>query len=181
MLAQFESSNLIGNKVFKATIAIMILVTPVLVCAQEPTRDALFRIERNKNANIIQYDAQLNSDGLLYSKEPVSVYWVRLAEQGQIKKLSWSQRKFAFGFKLKFDKEKNAAQLDLAVNLGRSIIVTRVAEDYRALVKIDGVASYLERVFIQATGKGVLTRVAYVEFYGKSVDAQEEQYERFSR
>jgi len=35
----------------------------------------LFIIERNKNANVVHYDARLTADGKLDPKEPVIAYW----------------------------------------------------------------------------------------------------------
>ena len=115
---------------------------------------------------------------MLYAKEPVEVYWVRLAEQGQVKKLSWSQRKFAYGFKVKLDNEKNTATMDMALNIARNIVVKREDEDYRAVTQINGVASYLEKMFINASGKGISTRLNYIELHGKAVKNGEKQYER---
>ena len=70
----------------------------MILQAAELDRQGLFRIERSKNANIIQYDAQVRPDGKLDKKNPVVGYWIRLAEQGQEQELTWLQNKFAFGF-----------------------------------------------------------------------------------
>ena len=153
---------------------------PAIVQGTEQDRDALFHIERNKNANIVQYDAQLDQNGTLNSKQPVVAYWVRLAEQGQVKKLGWLQKRFAYGFTVKLNEDQNTATLDMAANLGRSITVKRDGEDYRAIANINGVTCYVDRLFIHARGKGVTTRVNYIEWYGNSVHNDEEQYERFS-
>jgi hypothetical protein len=157
-----------------------IVIAPAMVQAVVPDRDALFYIERNKNANIIQYDAQVRTNGLLYSKEPVVGYWVRLADQGQIKELTWVQKTFAYGFTLKLNKNDNTAKMDMAAKIGRTILVKRIDEDYRAIADIDGVKSYIDKIFIHATGKGTSTKVNYIELYGKAVNDQDEQYERFS-
>ena len=159
---------------------IAIVSSPAIVHAAEPNHDALFHIERNKNANIIQYDAQVGANGMLYSKEPVVGYWVRLADQGQIKELTWVQKTFAYGFTVKLNKNDNTAKLDMAANIGRTILVKRIDEDYRAIADIDGVKSYIDKIFIHATGKGTSTKVNYIELYGKAVNDQDEQYERFS-
>ena len=34
-------------------------------------------------------DAQIGDNGKLDSREPVAAYWIRLAEQGQVEKLSF--------------------------------------------------------------------------------------------
>lgn len=84
------------------------IVAPGALYAGEAGRDALFRIERNKNANIIQYAAQVQEDGTLHRKKPVTAYWVRLAEQGQEKKLTWTQRKFAYGFDVTLSEDNHS-------------------------------------------------------------------------
>jgi len=158
----------------------MCIFMPAIAYGGEPERDALFRIERNKNANIVRYDAQVEKDGMLNSKEPVVAYWVRLADKGQVQELSWIQNKFAYGFSAKFNKTDNTATLNMAANLGRTILVRRDEGDYRAVANIDGVDSYIEKIFIHATGKGTSTKVNYIELYGKAVNSEDEQYERFS-
>lgn len=147
--------------------------------AAEPAHDALFHIERNKNANIVQYDALVDSNGMLHTKEPVVAYWIRLANKGEIKELTWIQEKFAYGLKAKMDKKHNTAIVEMKADIGRSLMVKRVGEDYRAIGDIDGVESYLEKIFIQAHGSGASTKVEYIELFGTSVEGQEEQYERF--
>ncbi len=157
-----------------------IIVTPAILQGAELKRDALFHIERNKNANIVQYDAQVTPDGKLYSKEPVVGYWVRLAARGEIKELTWVQKTFAYGFKVKLNKKENTATLDMAADLRHTILVKRVGGDFRAIAKIDGVESYIDKVFIHATGKGTSTRINYIELHGKAIKGQARQYERFS-
>ena len=88
---------------FSLAILLTLLCAPQWVLAETAVRQGLFHIERNRNANIIQYDAQVGMDGKLLKKGPVVAYWIRLAEQGQAKKLSWAQKAFAYGFDAKLD------------------------------------------------------------------------------
>ena len=110
---------------------IVSIVAPAILHGAELERDALFHIERNKNANIIQYDAQVKPDGMLDSREPVVGYWIRLAEQGQVKELIWIEKKFAYGFTTKLNKGENTATLDMAADIGRTILVKRDGEGVR--------------------------------------------------
>ena len=158
----------------------MCISMPTIAYGGETGRDALFRIERNKNANIVQYDARVAEDGKLDSKQPVVGYWIRLADKGQVQKLAWIQDKFAYGFTAKLNKQKNMVTLDMVANLGRSIVVRQDGGDYRAVARIDGVDSYIEKIFIHATGKGASTKVNYIELHGKAVNNGNDQYERFS-
>ncbi len=161
-------------------ILLICLFMPSISYSTELERDALFRIERNKNANIVQYDAQVTEDGRLYSEEPVVGYWIRLADKGQVQELSWIQNKFAYGFSAKHHKRENTVTLDMVADLGRDILVRQDREDYRAVGRIDGEDSYIEKIFIYATGKGASTRVSFIELYGKAVINGKDQFERFS-
>ena len=139
------------KKVVRRFIGLMMLalmITPVLLYGGEVSRQHLFKIERSKNANIVQYDAQVESDGKLVKREPVVGYWIRLAEQGQVQKLSWVQRTFAFGFKAKLDSSREAAQLDMAADFGQPIMVVRNGDEYRATFSIEEAPSYLDKIFI---------------------------------
>jgi hypothetical protein len=128
--------NKVSSRIFIGVLASFMLC-PLIVHGDNPLEDALFHIERNKNANIVQYEARLTTSGLL-------------------------------------------ATLDMALNLGRTILIRRDGQDYRAIADINGETSYVDKVFIHARGKGLTTRVNYIEWYGHSVHSGEELYERFS-
>ncbi len=152
---------------------------PALLHAGASNRQALFKIERSKNANIVQYDAQIGADGKLLKKEPVVAYWVRLAEEGQVQELSWVQRTFAYGFKVIYDRKNDTAELDMKPGIRRPITVEREGDDYRAVILIDGSISTLDKIFIQASGKGMSITVEYVELYGDDVKTGDSRYEKF--
>ena len=161
-------------------LTIALILTPAILVAGETERQSLFKIERSKNANIIQYDAQIGPDGKLNNKEPVIGYWIRLAEQGQVKKLSWIQRRFAFGFDTEFHKETDSATINMKADIGQPILVRYQNEKYRAIVELDGKSSELDKIFIQAHGKGISVNVDYVEIFGKDLKTGEKTYVRFT-
>jgi len=156
-----------------------LLTAPLLVQAETPVSQSLFKIERSKNANIIQYDAQVGADGKLMKKDPVVGYWIRLAEQGQVQELSWVQRTFAFGFKAKLDRDREGAKLDMAADFGQPIMVVRNGDEYRATFSIEEAPSYLDKIFIQASGKGMSITIEYIEMFGKDIKTGEARYQKF--
>lgn len=143
------------------------------------TRQNLFRIERNTNNNIIQYDAQIGHDGNLDPREPVVGYWIRLAEEGGVKELSFVQRKFAYGFKARYNTRDDSAEIKMAAEIGRLITVRRVGNHFRALANIDGKLSHIDIIYIHANGKGMSTRVEYIELHGIDAETGDDRYERF--
>jgi len=150
----------------------------VLLHAGVPDRQALFKIERNKNANIVQYDAQIGADGKLLKKEPVVAYWIRLAEKGQVEQLSWVQKAFAYGFNVKHDPKNDTLELDMKAEIGRPITVQREGDGYRATAQIEGSKAYIKKIFIHATGKGMSTSVNYIELHGDDAKTGESRFEK---
>ena len=139
----------------------------------------LFRIERSKNANIVQYDAQLTPDGRLYPEEPVIAYWIRLAENGQRRDLTFVQRHWAYGFTASYDAEKNTACLDMAAGIGRKIWVYAAGGRYRAEMRIDGRPAFIDKIYITSVKRAAFfPRVISIELYGKDVITGESRYEK---
>jgi hypothetical protein len=145
---------------------------PVLV----PQR--LFHIERNTNANIVVYDAMVDSGGSLQDKDPIKVYWLRLAEDGATKDLSGIERRMAYGYKEK-DREGNTLIIEMRADIGRLITVTPDEEGYRARIDINGRPAFLDMVFIHATEGGFLPSVDLIELHGRDAETGEPAVEKF--
>ena len=157
----------------------VLISLPGSLHADQENRQSLFKIERNTNANIIQYDAQIGPDGKLDQKQPVVAYWIRLAKEGQKEELSKVQNKFAYGFKADLDRKSDTVTLKMAANIGRPITVVPGEKTYQATTMIDGKSSRLEKIFIHATGKGMSTKVDYIQLHGFSVDTGDKTFEQF--
>ena len=136
----------------------------------------LFYIERALNANIVRYDARLDSNGSLDRKEPVIVYWVLNAEDGRRKDLNIIDRKQAYGIKVKQGVTQGEYLLTIVSFKDRPIRVFMNDGLVRAEMDINGSPAFLERVFIQTTG--AFSKPKFIEFYGKDVTTGEERVER---
>jgi hypothetical protein len=156
------------------------LVAPRYSFGKDLEARPLFRIERSKNANVVQYDAQLTPDGKLYSKEPVIAYWIRLAKDGRKEGLSFAQRRWAYGFKAKYKAKANTASIEMAAKIGRKIKVLEVDGEYRAQTRIDGQQAFIERIFITSIEGGTLPKVESIELYGKDAETDVERYEKIN-
>ena len=138
----------------------------------------LFKIERSKNANIVQYDVQLTPDGKLYPKEPVIAYWFRLAEDGRRRDLSFIQKRWAYGFETKYDAKGNFATMKMVAKIGRKIKVCEVDGVYRGEIQICGQPAFIEKVFITSIERGFIPKVKSIELYGKDTITGEDRYEK---
>jgi hypothetical protein len=155
------------------------LLIPVESLSKDRQTQHLFKIERSKNANIVQYDIQMKADGKLDPKKPVVAYWVRHAKDGQKEDLKWTEERFAYGFKTKYNAKTNTVKIDMVAKINRKITVLEVQGEYRAETIIDGQFAYLEKIFISSKGKGASTKVTSMELFGKDVKTGEDRYEKF--
>jgi len=61
----------------------------------------LFHIERSRDADVVMYDVNLDSQGKLDSSNPISVYWKKISGHGQPEPITMIQKKFGYGIKFK--------------------------------------------------------------------------------
>ena len=104
-----------------------ILVLAVAVSAAvaaEADGQPLFRSERSKNANVVQYDARVQEDGSLDPDEPVDAYWRRAS--GRRKELKWLQRQMAYGFAVHWNPDRTGLELEMKAPIGRRVQIVRV-------------------------------------------------------
>jgi len=138
----------------------------------------LFIIERSKNANVVHYDARITADGKLDPKEPVIAYWVLLAEDGRQEKLSWIEKKKAYGFTIKPDRSLKGYRMTLVAAPKRQIIVKKEKDGFRAEAVIDGRTAVLEKMYIDASDGLTGPKVQYIEVYGKDLQTGEKRREK---
>ncbi len=162
---------------------ILALVLPLAALADEaekiePTPQRLFHIERNKNANIVVYDAQVLPDSNLVEEDPVIVYWLKLAEGGHRKGLKGIEKKMAYGFSVE-SREGNRLVIEMKADVGRNLVVDVHEGVYRAFMEIDGRQALLEKIYIFAEEKFPIPDVKYLELFGIDVEIGKELYEKF--
>jgi hypothetical protein len=138
----------------------------------------LFTIHRSKNANVVQYDAQLTPEGKLNPKEPIIAYWIMLAEDGREQQLLWVEKKLAYGFEAKFEAGGKFAIMDMVAPIGRKVKVYEKDGMYRAETLIDGRPAFVERIYIKSIEGGALPKVEYVELYGQDIETGDSCYEK---
>jgi hypothetical protein len=131
--------------------------------------EPLFKIERSKNKNIVQYDICVSSKGDISDASPVRAYWV--LANGQKQDLNIVQRKFAYGIESQESLGGNRFKIVLVAFKSREMIVEKIADHYRALVDIDGKRSILEKVYVKAQERAVgFPKVEYLDLFGQTLE-----------
>jgi len=166
-------------KTLFATIICTALLIPVLCFSEKLEIEPLFRIERSKNANVVQYDAQLTPEGKLKPEKPVIAYWIMNANSGEKEDLNWVEKKMAYGFSVEYDTKDDFCIMDLVADIQRKIKVYKVNGRYRAEILIDGRPAFVDRIYIESIEGGMRPKVKYMEFFGKGIKTGSNLYEKF--
>jgi phosphatidylglycerophosphate synthase len=140
----------------------------------------LFFLQRDPNTNTVIYQLNVNSAGKLDEDEPVRVFWIRYAEQGQREGLSFIQRKFAYGLsakKVATDKYelKFAAYNKVPFYLMRS----GTDNSFHVYTVVANKQILLDRVYLRIEGGTFwVPNVKYIEFKGVNSATREPIIER---
>ncbi|MDR1721340.1 MAG: DUF4833 domain-containing protein [Endomicrobium sp.] len=126
----------------------------------------LFRIERNKNANVVMYDAILDSNGNIDSSSPIDSYWILYARRGERSEINTIEKK-AYGFNAVYN-SRGYYDLTLRAAPDVNIKVVMVDDEPKAVIKINNRDAYLSTIFVFAEGN-LVPSVLYYTLTGTDV------------
>ena len=131
-----------------------------------PNANRLFYLQRTSNTNTIVYELNIK-DGKLNAGNPVHVYWIRYAEQGQTAELSWIQRAFAYGVKVK-KLSDSSYRVRLVSYAGYSMYLIKTIEGkYKLFAPINGRMMILNHIFVKIIGGSTFSPdIEYFEVSG---------------
>ncbi len=142
-------------------------------------RAPLFRIERSKNKNIVQYNACLLKNNDISDSNPVEAYWVMA--NGKKEELSLAESKEAYGIGSKEKLGENKFRIVLAALKDRSLTVQKMKTGYKAVTQISGEPSILERVYVESAEQTLgLPKVQHVDLFGRSLKTNKPVKERIT-
>lgn len=147
-----------------ATALELCLSTLPRVAGALPSRE-LFTLARNTNANLLKYAVRTGKDGQLDASKPIEAYWLMLAENGRREELTWTERRFAYGFSTSNSTDRGCS-LRLTACPERELRVRAVDGSYRAETTIAKQGAVLKRVFVYAEAHALFPSVRYVEISG---------------
>lgn len=155
-----------------------VLIIPSWPFSADRETRHIFTIQRSKNSNVVQYDAQLTPTGKLDPREPVIAYWIMLAEDGRKQALMWIEKETAYGFKARYEAHGDFATLDMVADIRRTVKVYETGGRYRAETLIDGKPAFVEKIYVKSIEGNALPRVEYVELSGPDIETGDDRYEK---
>jgi len=140
---------------------------------------SLFYIQKSTNPNTIIYEGNLLPNGELDPDDPIKIFWIRYQEEGQIKKLSFFQKKMAYGIKTKLGKD-GRHRVRLVSFKDRDIIVYKDTKGkLQALVEINGKIAKFKSAFLMIGKDFFIPEIKYLELFGENLVTGREVYERY--
>jgi hypothetical protein len=128
----------------------------------------LFYLQRDPNTNTIICKLNLDSKGNLNAEEPIKVYWVRYSENGEIRDLSYIQRKFAYGIQSE-SLGNNQYKLNFVSYKKFPMYLMKSEKDkqFHVYVTANNKKIQLDRIFLRIVGGSFwVPNVKYVELKG---------------
>ncbi|MDR2645098.1 MAG: DUF4833 domain-containing protein [Endomicrobium sp.] len=135
----------------------------------------LFKIERNKNANVVMYDTRLDLNGNINKKNPVDAYWILYAKQGQREEITAFEKK-AYGYTVT-DNNDNSYSLVLKAVKDRPMKIILVNGEHKAEILINNEKAYLSSVYVSASD-ALIPKVSYIILTGTKINTGEKVTEK---
>ncbi|WP_293299310.1 DUF4833 domain-containing protein [Pedobacter sp. UBA4863] len=155
-----------------AVLGLLLIMLGQLLSAQPllpvpKSENMLFFLQRRPDSNTVVYQLNLAKDGMLNAKYPVTAWWIRYEENGQVKELSAVGRQFAYGVQCKqLENEVFEVRLVAYPKLPMYLQKSSADQHYRLYIKEDGKNLLLKRVFVKVDGGSFyFPKVHYIDLF----------------
>jgi hypothetical protein len=145
---------------------ILLLVIPLI---GRESHQTLFVMERNKNTNVVVYEAQMKND-VINEDDPISAYWLMRAEHGQREGLSLFEKRMAYGWDVeKIESRSNMFKMFITAFPKRPVIIQSADGIAFATMMISGKRSYLKKIYVFADESKTVPEVQYIDIIGETI------------
>lgn len=121
----------------------------------EGVNNMLFYVQRTINTNTIVYTLNLDKEGRINETEPIKAYWIKYAQDGKIDPLTFIQRNYAYGIKVKLiDNEKKSFLFEFVSYSKRKFYLMKSTVDnqYHAYGYINNKLTILNNIMVRIEG-----------------------------
>lgn len=150
----------------------------LLAASPAACRSELFRIVRNKNANVVVYEVDAEADRRADDRDVVRATWLMLAEDGRREDLNLLERALAYGFEVR--RSSSELRLVLKADASHEIEVREHGGCLRAFRRIAGHEALLTLVRVDASESGPVPSVRSIEMFGTDPETGAALHERIA-
>lgn len=155
--------------------------SPISFPTPKNVENMLFYLQRDPNTNTLICSVNLDEKGNINKADPIHAYWIRYAEKGEKKELSYIQRKFAYGITAK-EIAKDKFELRFVSHKKLVFILQRNDnKNYFVSVFANNKSIKVKRLFIRIEGGSFwLPNVKYGEIEGNDLSTNQSIIERIN-
>jgi len=127
----------------------------------------LFYLQRTPNTNTVVYELNYTNNNQLDKANPIHIFWIRHAEKGQHAELSFIQRRFAYGMKIKLLSD-NYYELRIVAYKEQVLYLEKAPNNtFRVFTTVNHKQIIINRIYLKINGGSFWSpNVEYVEFTG---------------
>ena len=142
----------------------------------------LFYLQRDPNTNTVIYQLNVNRAGQVDEDEPIKVFWIRYAEQGERKDLNFIQRKFAYGLTAKkVAADKYTLKFAAYDKVPFTLMKWSADNAFHVFTVVANKQIVLSRVYLRIEGGTFwVPNVRYIEFKGWNAATRQPVTERLA-
>lgn len=131
-------------------------------------KNQLFYLQRDPNTNTIICELNADDHGKVNDKDPILVYWMRYADEGEKEQLNYIQRKFAYGIQTKkLAKDSYELRFVSHKKIPMYLRISDTDKKFHVYVTVNSKQLQVERIFLRIVGGSFwLPNVHYVEIRG---------------
>lgn len=132
----------------------------------EKVPNCLFFIERSTNKNIVIYESNFDEFGYLISEDPIKISWIMNEKNGEREKLSYIERKLAYGIKV-IKLKNNKHKIILTADKSRDFILEQI-KPYQAKITstINDTIIRVNSLYIELNKESTWPKVDYIILSG---------------
>lgn len=137
----------------------------------------LFYIQRNLNRNTVVYVLNVDPCGFLNEDYPMTVYWIRYDNDGQIKNLNLIQNKLAYGYRSqKINNE--TFRFSMVSYDKKEFFIVKNEGQYKVVTEFQDQWIDLSNIYVYAEEFGIFPQVKYIEFFGEGLEDNFPKYNK---
>jgi hypothetical protein len=126
----------------------------------------LFYLQRPANTNTLIYELNMEN-GVINKQNPIHVFWINYAENGQTEELNYVQRRYAYGVKTTELSENSFEFYLTAYKKIKMTLSEGEDKQFHAYSVVNEKKMILTRIWLQVKGGGLFKpKIDYVELKG---------------
>lgn len=134
-------------------------------------QNELFKIERSKDPDVVQYEVNMTEDGDINLSNPIKVFWIRYTNNAEKEPLTWIQQALSYGIRYDSISETQVV-FHFAAYKKRKLYLKKVPKSgFIVWIKSNERWVVLNKIYIELDGGSFLVpHIPFIKVCGTDVE-----------